>query len=82
MKIIPVGEVWGIGSRTTAKLNRLGINIVWDLATQPSKRIQTQFNVMVARTILELNGIGCMSLEEIAPDKQQIVCVPAVLAEN
>jgi DNA polymerase V len=29
---------------------------------------------MVARTILELNGIGCMSLEEVAPDKQQIVC--------
>lgn len=74
MKIVPVSEVWGIGSRTTAKLNQLGIKTVWDLATQPSKRIQAQFNVMVARTILELNGIGCMSLEEIAPDKQQIVC--------
>jgi DNA polymerase V len=74
MKLVPVGEVWGIGSRTTAKLNQLGIQTVWDLANQPSKRIQAQFNVMVARTILELNGIGCMSLEEIAPDKQQIVC--------
>ena len=74
LKIAPVGEVWGIGPHTTAKLNQLGINTVWDLATQPSKRIQAQFNVMVARTILELNGIGCMSLEEIAPDKQQIVC--------
>jgi DNA polymerase V len=47
---------------------------VCDLASQRSKRIQTQFNVIVARTILELNGIGCMSLEEVAPDKQQIVC--------
>ncbi len=74
MKLVPVGEVWGIGSRTTAKLNQLGIHTVWDLASQPSKRIQAQFNVMVARTILELNGIGCMSLEEVAPDKQQIVC--------
>jgi DNA polymerase V len=74
MKIVPVGEVWGIGSRTTAKLNQLDIHTAWDLANQPSKRIQTQFNVMVARTILELNGIGCISLEEIAPDKQQIVC--------
>ncbi|MEQ1557850.1 MAG: Y-family DNA polymerase [Methyloglobulus sp.] len=74
MKLVPVDEVWGIGSRTTAKLNQLGIKTVWDLATQPSKRIQAQFNVMVARTILELNGIGCMSLEEISPDKQQIVC--------
>ena len=74
MKLVPVGEVWGIGSRTSAKLNQLGIHTVWDLASQPSKRIQAQFNVMVARTILELNGIGCMSLEEVTPDKQQIVC--------
>jgi DNA polymerase V len=74
MRIVPVGEVWGIGSRTTAKLNQMGIHTVWDLATQPSKRIQTQFNVLVARTVLELNGIPCLELEEIAPDKQQIVC--------
>lgn len=74
MRIVPVGEVWGIGSRTTAKLNQLGIHTVWDLATQPSKRIQAQFNVVVARTVMELNGISCLELEEIAPDKQQIVC--------
>ena len=74
MKLVSVGEVWGIGSRTTAKLNQLGIHTAWDLASQPSKRIQGQFNVMVAKTILELNGIGCMSLEDISPDKQQIVC--------
>ena len=74
MRIVPVGEVWGIGSRTTTKLNQLGIHTVWDLATQPSKRIQAQFNVVVARTVMELNGIPCLELEEIAPDKQQIVC--------
>ncbi len=74
MKIVPVGEVWGIGSRTTAKLNQIGINSVWDLAIQPSTRIQAQFNIVVARTVLELNGISCLELEEITPDKQQIVC--------
>jgi DNA polymerase V len=74
MRIVPVGEVWGIGSRTAAKLNQLGINTVWDLAIQPSKRIQAQFNVVVARTVMELNGVPCLELEEIAPDKQQIVC--------
>ncbi len=56
------------------KLNQLGIHTVWDLATQPSNRIQARFNVVVARTVLELNGIPCLELEEIAPDKQQIVC--------
>ena len=74
MKIVPVCEVWGIGSRTSAKLNQLGIHTVWDLAIQPTQRIREEFNVVVARTVMELNGIPCLALEEIAPDKQQIVC--------
>jgi len=74
IRIVPVGEVWGIGSRTATRLNQLGIATVWDLSIQPVDRIRDQFNVVVARTVMELNGIPCQELEEIAPDKQQIVC--------
>lgn len=74
MKIVPVKEIWGIGPRIAARLNQLGIYTVWDLANQPVDRIRDQFNVDVARTVMELNGIPCLELEEIAPDKQQIVC--------
>ena len=74
MKIVPVREVWGIGSRTAEKLNRLGISTVWELATQSPQQIQAQFSIVIARTVMELNGITCLSIEEIAPDKQQIVC--------
>jgi DNA polymerase V len=73
MRIVPVGEVWGIGSRTGTKLNQLGINTVWDLAVQPGPRVQSQFNIVIARIVLELNGISCLDLEQVAPDKQQIV---------
>jgi DNA polymerase V len=74
MKLVPVGEVWGIGSKTSAKLNKLGIITVWDLACQSSQHIHQQFNVVVARTVMELNGTACMELEDITPNKQQIVC--------
>jgi DNA polymerase V len=74
MRIVPVKEVWGIGSRFAARLNQLDIITVWDLASQPVDRIQAQFNIVVARTVMELNGIPCLELEEIAPDKKQIVC--------
>ena len=74
MRIVPVGEVWGIGSRTTATLNQLGIHSVWDLASQSSERIQAQLNIVVARTVMELNGIPCLELQEIAANKQQLVC--------
>jgi DNA polymerase V len=74
MKLVPVGEVWGIGSKTTAKLNKLGIYTVSDLASQSPQKIQKAFNVVVARTVMELNGTPCLELEEISPNKQQIVC--------
>jgi len=74
MRIVPVGEVWGIGSRTTATLNQLGIHSVWDLASQSSERLQAQLNIVVARTVMELNGIPCLELQEIAANKQQLVC--------
>ena len=74
MRIVPVGEVWGIGSRTHAKLNKLGILTVWDLAIQSPAKMQNAFNVVVARTVMELNGTSCLSIEDISPDKQQIVC--------
>ena len=74
MRIVSVGEVWGIGSRTTLKFKQLGIHSVWDLATQSSQRIQSQFNIVVAKTVMELNGTACFQLEEISANKQQIVC--------
>lgn len=74
MPIVPVNEVWGVGSRTATRLRQLGIQTVRDLAIQPSQRIQAQFNVVMARTVLELNAVSCLDLEDIAPDKQQIVC--------
>ena len=52
----------------------MGIVTVWDLACQSSQRIHKQFNVTVARTVMELNGTACMELEDITPSKQQIVC--------
>lgn len=74
MRIVSVNEVWGIGSKISGKLNQLGINTVWDLAQQPPQKIQEQFSIVVARTVMELNGIACLNLEEVAPNKQQIVC--------
>ena len=74
MRLVPVNEVWGIGRQTTKRLQLMGINSAYDLATQPVNEIQAQFNIVVARTMMELNGIICLSLEDITPDKQQIVC--------
>ncbi len=74
MRLVPVNEVWGVGSQTTKRLQLMGINSVYDLSIQPPEFIQAQFNIVVARIVMELQGIVCLSLEEIVPPKQQIVC--------
>ena len=73
MAIVPVNEVWGIGRKISQRLNALGIHSVLDLARQDPEYIQQQFNIVVARTVMELNGIACLDLEAIAPNKQQII---------
>lgn len=74
MRDLPVNEVWGIGSRLTQQLAEIGITTAWSLAQQPAQRMQAQFSIVLARTVMKLNGISCLELTEIAPDKQEIMC--------
>jgi len=74
LPLVPVNEVWGVGKQTTKRLHLMGIFTAHDLASQSVATIQSHFNIVLARTVQELNGIACLDLESIAPDKQQIVC--------
>jgi DNA polymerase V len=69
---IPVGKVWGIGSRLSAKLNPLGILTVLDLKQAHSRNQRDKFSIVMNRTIAELNGIACIDLEQVAPPKKNI----------
>lgn len=70
----PVEEVWGVGSRIAKKLNAMGIKTALDLSRANLAMIRRQFSVVLERTVRELNGESCISLEEAPPVKQQIVC--------
>lgn len=69
-----VREVWGVGGRIQARLAEVGIHTVRDLQQADPKSIRAQFSVVLERTVAELNGVSCLSLEEIAPPKKQIMC--------
>lgn len=70
---IDVSEVWGVGRKHSKKLHSLNIKSVFDLAVADPAFIQSQFSVVMKRTVLELQGTACIELEEVAPDKKQIV---------
>ena len=84
---IEVGEVWGIGRRISQRLIGMGISTVQDLKESSVSKIKNEFNVVVARTVSELNGESCLAMEEVAPPKQQIMSSrsfgqPVVLLED
>ena len=70
----PVEEIWGVGRRIAKKLNAQGIMTALDLSRANLAMIRRQFSVVLERTVRELNGESCISLEEVPPVKQQIVC--------
>jgi len=70
---MPVNETWGIGRKLSEKLNAMGIKTVLQLADANLNLMKKTFGVVVERTVRELNGTSCISIEAL-PAKQQIIC--------
>jgi nucleotidyltransferase/DNA polymerase involved in DNA repair len=70
---IPVNEVWGVGRRLTEQLAARNIHTVEQLRTADTETLRQAFSVVLERTVRELNGIACLDLEAVAPNKQQII---------
>lgn len=70
---IEVEEVWGVGRKLAARLKSMGIETVEDLRRADADTIRARFSVVQERTVRELRGVSCLELEEVAPDRQQIM---------
>lgn len=67
-------EIWGVGRRIGKMLNTYGVKTALHLARMNPAFVRKNFTVVLERTVRELNGEACISLEEAPPAKQQIVC--------
>lgn len=66
----PVEDVWGIGRATVMKLATLGITTAGGLCGLDLKRARSLGTVTLERTVLELRGMSCLALEEVAPQRK------------
>ena len=73
MALMPVREVWGVGSRINKKLSGLGIKTALELAEIDTKLIKRKFSSVLERTVMELKGYPCIALEQQPKTKKQIV---------
>jgi DNA polymerase V len=70
---IEVSEVWGVGRRISTRLAAHGIYTVQDLRIAHIATLRAEFGVVIEKTQRELQGTACVDLQEVVPDKQQII---------
>jgi DNA polymerase V len=70
---IPVEEVWGVGRKLTKRLEPHGIRTVQDLKNAHVPTLRAEFGVVMEKVQRELQEVPCIELQEIQPDRQQIL---------
>ncbi|MCM2351321.1 MAG: Y-family DNA polymerase [Bacteriovoracaceae bacterium] len=70
LKTFPVKDIWGIGSRSAAKLNMLGIKTAYEFKLYKDEGLIQKLLTKTGRQVQEeLRGVSCLALEE-AEDKK------------
>jgi DNA polymerase V len=70
LKLLSVGDVWGIGRQITKKLEGQGILTAYDLKQVDPRCMRQNFSVVGERIVRELNGVSCLELEDIQEPKK------------
>ncbi len=70
---IGVEEVWGVGYKLTQKLARHGVHTANDLRSAHVPILRAAFGVVMEKIQRELQEVPCVSLQEIQPERQQII---------
>lgn len=72
LKLFEIGDVWGIGRRQAAKLQRQGVKSAYDFTQLSGAWVRKHMTVVGERTWKELRGISCIDMESAPPAKKQI----------
>ena len=65
-----VGDVWGVGGATAAKLAALGIHTAGQLRDMPMKQARAMGTVVLERLVAELRGVPSGVVESIEPQRK------------
>jgi DNA polymerase V len=69
---IALGEVWGMGRASVAKLQKVGVHTVADFVAMPPNQVRDLLTVVGLRTHAELTGICCVSLTGLSSAKKSL----------
>lgn len=70
----PIEDIWGIGRRYTKRFKGyFGMSTAWDFYTRDESWVNAEMGIGGVRTWQELHGIPCISFEDTAQAKKQIM---------
>ena len=72
LQLFEIGDVWGIGRRQAAKLEKQGVRTAYDFTELPGSWVRKNMTVVGERTWKELRGLSCIDMEAAPPAKKQI----------
>ena len=71
---IKINDIWGVGRQLTKFYIKNGINTAYQLKNMSNSWIKKNTNVFGSRTVMELKGVSCISME-IHQEKRENCCV-------
>ena len=69
----PTDGLWGVGKNLAVRLAKLGIKTALDFQHADPAAIRASMGVVGERMLRELNGISCLELEEVPPDRKGVM---------
>lgn len=69
---LQMGDVWGIGRASVAKLEKSGVRTVAEFVAMPDELVRQMLTVTGLRTLNELRGTSCMPFSEMPPTKKSL----------
>ena len=73
MAATPSDGLWGVGKNLAHRLGRMGITTALEFKQADPAAIRKSMGVVGERLLRELNGIPCLELEEMPPDRKGVM---------
>lgn len=73
LQMTGTGDIWGIGKNYTSMLERQGITSALQLSRMPDSWVRSKMKVTGLRTVKELRGEPCLSIEESSDQRKGIL---------
>ena len=70
---VDVQDIWGVGRRWAARLRQLGVHTALDMSRMPTAELRRRFNVVAMRTGMELRGVACQEIQDLAIPRKTMV---------